>query len=120
MTIRPRSLSDTPRPLLPMSFLCSIAACFLRPFKVNGLDGTRCGGAHYLLPLCLVRGRVVPERFLPVQPEDSGGQEAALGIPLAPIEIDYDMEEGRCGRTRCLRSVSSGHLLFLSILFPPG
>src|SRR6185369_10688362 len=99
-------------PVLCMWFLCSMAACFLRPFKVNGLHGTRCRRAKYPLPLCLVRSRIVPERFLPVQPKYVGGQEATLGIALAPIEIDDDMERGRCGRTCCLRFVSLGHLLF--------
>jgi hypothetical protein len=85
-----------------MWILCSIVTCFLRPFKVNGLHGTCCRRAKYLLSLCLVRRRIVPERFLPVQPKDAGGQEATLGIALAPIEIDDDMERVRCGRTCCL------------------
>ena len=56
---------------------------------MNGARGRR--GPH---PIALrwLRGGVVPERFLSVQLEDLGGEETALGVALAAIEINPDLE----------------------------
>jgi hypothetical protein len=39
-----------------------------------------------------IRGRLVPERLLPVQLEHLRGEETALGVALAAIEINDDLE----------------------------
>jgi hypothetical protein len=48
-----------------------------------------------MLTLRFVGGWIVPERFLAMQLEDAGGHETALGIGLAPIEINDDTDRFR-------------------------
>jgi hypothetical protein len=71
------------------------------------LDGARRRGAEHALPLGAVGGRVVPKGLLAVQLEDAWGKEAALGVPLAPIEIDHE-PDGLHRRT-IVGWVCSGH-----------
>src|SRR5260221_2291845 len=52
-----------------------------------------------MLALRFVRGGIVPERFLPMQFEDVGGEKTTLGIGLAPVEINHHMD----GTRRCSR-----------------
>jgi hypothetical protein len=68
-----------------------VAAHGLWRLHDDRLDGARGGGAQYVLTLRSVGGWIVPERFLAMQLEDAGGHETALGIGLAPIEINDDM-----------------------------
>ena len=56
---------------------------------MNGTDRCR---AQDVLALRFVRGGIVPERFLPMQREDAGGEKTTLGIGLAPIEINHHMD----------------------------
>src|SRR5258708_18389593 len=82
----------------------------------DGLDGAGGGGAQHVLTLRLVRGWIVPERFLPMQLEDAGGEKTTLGIGLAPIEINHHMDgTRRCGRF-CHVCMRSCHLFFLPVL----
>jgi hypothetical protein len=79
----------------------------------DGLNGTRCCRAQNVLTLRFVRGWIVPERFLPMQLEDAGGEKTTLGIGLAPIEIHYQMDGTRWCRRFCDMFVCLCHLLFL-------
>jgi hypothetical protein len=56
---------------------------------LNGARGRR--GLH-AIALRRIRGGVVPERLLPVQLEDLRGEETALGVALAAIEIDGNLK----------------------------
>jgi hypothetical protein len=68
--------------VLPMS-----AAGDLGHLYCDRLDGTRGGGAQHVVPLRGVRGWIVPESFLAVQPEDIRSEEATLGVRLTAIEV---------------------------------
>src|SRR5260370_30062105 len=64
--------------------------------SLNGTDRCR---AQDMLALRFVRGGIVPERFLPMQLEDVGGEKTTLGIGLAPVEINHHMAwTRRCSR----------------------
>src|SRR5215469_13127842 len=73
ITMRPLSLKAAPVPSLCMRLLGFLSVGCLCPFDGDGLHGTRRRGAQYVLTLRLVRGGIVPERFLPMQLEDAGG-----------------------------------------------
>jgi hypothetical protein len=69
----------------------SVPHC-LRPLHSDRLDWTSNGGTQHVLPLLGIRRRIIPQGFLTMQPEDLRGQEATLGIRLATIEIDHQMD----------------------------
>src|SRR5258708_34535145 len=66
-----------------------------------------------MLALRFVRGGIVPERFLPMQLEDVGGEKTTLGIGLAPVEIHHHMDGTRRCRRGCHVSVCLCHLFVL-------
>src|SRR5258708_22902739 len=85
----------------------------------DGVDGAGGGGAQHVLTLRLVRGGIVPERFLPMQLEDAGGEKTTLGIGLAPVEINHHMDGTRRCRRWCQGWLCLCHLLFLFSCVPP-
>src|SRR5258706_16398599 len=62
----------------------------------DGLNWARGRRRPHPIALRWLRGGVVPKRFLSVQLEDLGGEETALGVPLAAIEIDGNLERRTC------------------------
>src|SRR5216683_6351014 len=58
----------------------------------DGLNGARGRRGPHPIALRRLRGGVVPEGFLSVQLEDLGGEETALGVALAAIEINHNLE----------------------------
>src|SRR5260221_3401282 len=112
ITMRPLSLKAALVSLLLMRLLCFRAVCCL-PLDDDSLNGTGRCRAQYVLTLRFVRGWIVPERFLPMQLEDAGGEKTTLGIGLAPIEINHHMDgTRRCSRF-CQMCVYSCHLFVL-------
>ncbi len=80
-----------------------LRARWLRHLHDDRLDGTRGRGALHVLPLLGVGCRIIPERFLAMQPEDARGQETTLGVGLAAIEVNHQMDWTRsCGGRRHL------------------
>src|SRR5262245_39598141 len=82
----------------PLRFPARSRLCL---FDDDCLYGTCRGGPQHVCSLGCIGGWIVPERFLVVQHEDVGSQEAALGIGLAPIEINNQMEGTRRRRRFC-------------------
>jgi hypothetical protein len=66
-----------------------------------------------VLTLRFVRSGIVPERFLPMQFEDVGGEKTTLAIGLAPVEINHHMDGTRRCRRWCYIRMCLCHLLFL-------
>src|SRR5713101_8652794 len=92
ITMRPLSLKTAPVPLLCMRLLRWSAVGCLCPLDDDGLHGTDRCRAQHVLTLRGVWGWIVPERFLPMQLEDAGGEKTTLGIGLAPVEINHHMD----------------------------
>jgi hypothetical protein len=82
------------------SMLAMSAAGDLGHFYGDRLDRTCGGSAQNVLPLCFVRGWIVPEGFLTVQLEDIRSQEATLGVSLAAIEVYHQMDRTQRFRLR--------------------
>jgi len=77
-------------PLLAvLGVLPMLAAWACWPFDGDRLDRTRRGSLPHLLPLLRVGSWIVPKCFLTMQHEHAGRQETALGIGLAPVEVDH-------------------------------
>src|SRR5260221_4340510 len=113
--MRPLSLKAALVSLLLMRLLCFLAVRCL-PLDEDSLNGTGRCRAQHVLTLRFVRGWIVPERFLPMQLEDAGGEKTTLGIGLAPVEVNHHMDgTRRCSRW-CHVCVCSCHLLFLPVL----
>jgi hypothetical protein len=60
-----------------------------------------------VLALRGIRGRVVPERLFTVQLEDTRCEETALGVRLAPVQIDDEAQVR--ARRRVIAGWSSRH-----------
>src|SRR5260370_688959 len=80
--------------------------------SLNGTDRCR---AQDVLTLRFVRGGIVPERFLPMQFEDVGGEKTTLGVGLAPIEINHHMDGARRCSRFCHVWMCLCHLFFLPV-----
>src|SRR5689334_10984613 len=91
ITMRPLSKKAVLVSWLLMRLLSDLPGGGLWPFDEDGLNWTRCCRVQHVLTLCCVRGRIVPERFLPMQLEDARSEKTTLGIGLAPIEIHHHM-----------------------------
>jgi hypothetical protein len=75
-----------------MRFLSFLVGGGLWPLDEDGLNGTGCCCPPHLLILRGIWGGIVPERFLPMQLKDAGGEKTTLGIGLAPIQIHHHMQ----------------------------
>src|SRR5260370_22305385 len=94
------------------------------PGDPDGLNGARGRRRPHPIALRWLRGGVVPERFLSVQLEDLGGEETALGVALAAIEINHNLEGLPSLSRHTLSMTPSGGLTslrrcaFLSLEYP--